>query len=150
MIEKAIKTYFPERVIINPVRNNPEDVTLQQIENIFHPLYTIERKCDLNAGIKALWEADEIEGLNVWVDGVESVAKHIMKGSLSYKTRLPEEYERMLLAPLNRTSFRVLVGGENFTDKFTSEPGNGFVSFSNYPSSAHQINNVINRIIELN
>lgn len=104
---------------------------------------------DLNRGVKALWDADEIDSPAVKYKRARATSKDVMDEEFLVKADDPERYRELWDKPLFKTTF-VFLGEDDCVDYFNIDPSNGKVTFRRYSATDDCVDNVIRTIVEAN
>jgi hypothetical protein len=150
ILEKNINSYYPiERPVVDSERLVEEEQILNAIISYLNSMGSVQI-CDLNKGIKKLWDSDIIDSKYVKWKKSKSTTTEAMDESYTLKRQYPDVYENLLNSPLNKTVFKYIKDGEDFCDHFTIEPSEGKISIPIFPKQLNQISNVIEKIVEFN
>lgn len=149
-LEKNISFYFPSnRDAKKAAEINSEEETLSKILTYFNDDYTVS-VCDINAGIKHLWDIDNLDCFRIaWQNPFSSVEEK-MNGDLTFKKKYPEQYEKIILTPLGKSVWKYLLKDDYLCDVFAGDPSTGKLSITTFPKTVHQIKNVITKILANN
>jgi hypothetical protein len=147
IMEKKLDSYFPEdRKVIDVIKLNGEDKFISQIFKFFEKDYYIQI-CDLNKGVKNLWENDVVDSRYAKFKKPKSTTTETMDEEYTLKAQYPEVYKQIMAGPMNKTVFRYLRGDDKFSRIFMVDPTQGELSMAIYPENPDQIWNVINEIL---
>lgn len=149
ILEKKLEHYVGGSKIIDPIRSISEDEIITQITAFLSGQYEIGI-CDLNKGIKYLWDKDFIDSKHVKWKKNKSTAIETMDEEYTVKEQYIDLYNEMIKSPLNKTVFKYLKDDSEFVDHFTAEPSYGSISIPIFPKNPNQILNVVNKIISNN
>lgn len=106
-------------------------------------------RMDINRGIKALWDVDDIDSPNVKYKREKATSKDVMDESFTVKQDDPELYEALENKALFKTQFLLTVD-DPCARYFVVNPSKGKVTFRRYSSTTDCVDSVIRRIIEAN
>jgi len=105
---------------------------------------------DLNRGIKYLWEKDWIDCTKIQFRLDSATTITTMNESLTFKEQYPEEYEKIMEMPIEKSTWKYLKGDDYFCRGFMADPSKGMLSFSSFPETENQIKNVIEKVLQHN
>lgn len=149
ILEKKIGAYFDSnRKVLDVVKENDETETIHQIIGYF--INYSPNICDLNRGIKNLWEHDKIDSKYARWKKNRSTTTEAMDEDYTLKSQYPDAYQSLISSPLNKTIFKYLEDDDFLPDHFTADPTNGELSIPLYPKNLNQVQNVINEILSNN
>lgn len=149
MLEKNLKTYFDgNRKVLDVEKQNDEQSTLKEIIDFFEISSTAI--CDINRGVKYLWENDLIDSKYAKWKKARSTTTEAMDENYTLKSQYPDIYEDIMGRPLKKTIFKYLNEDEELPDHFTVDPTIGQLSVPLYSKNINQIQNVINEILSNN
>ncbi|RKF36067.1 hypothetical protein BCY89_28015 [Sphingobacterium siyangense] len=148
-LEPNPKSFFDDNVtIINASKENFDSILIDNILSYFDGKFNIRpSQCDLNKGIKALWDSDIIDAKELSFRKTSSRAKEIMDGEELFKDKYPEEYKEVMKKPLELCTFRYLEDDLEWPKHFVCDPRIGKISFNIYSENDQQTNNVLDGII---
>lgn len=149
ILEKNIQSYFPNREIVTTKKSIDENEINKLIANDLSN-FGIISIYDLNKGIKELWARDFIDALEVQYRKAKSISKETMDEEYTFKQQYPDLYEKAILAPLEKVSFKIIKDYDKYCDHFSIEPSLGKITFPTYSKKKEHIPNVIRKILELN
>lgn len=104
---------------------------------------------DINRGIKHLWNHDLIDAVSIKYKKENSMAAEVMDEDMTFKNKYPEDFRKVLTAPLRKNTFRFLRDAEHYCD-FVADPTAAILSFNKYPKEQNQISNVVSKILSHN
>jgi hypothetical protein len=110
------------------------------------PLTASLTRTDINRGIKQLWEEDFIDAASVKFKKARSTSMEVMDEEFTLKVSMPDVYNTLLNAPLQKNIFKVLER-EDIISHFTTEPTIGKLSFTKFPDNINSIPELINLIL---
>ena len=113
------------------------------------PLTASLTKLDINKGIKQLWEENFIDAASVKYKKARSTSTEVMDEEFTLKTTMPDIYNALLNAPLQKNIFKILER-EDIISHFTTEPSNGKLSFTKFPENINSIPDLIDLILTRN
>jgi len=149
-LEKDIGSFFTKSIkAFTKSQKNHETEIIPQLKDYFnaHCKLTV---CDLNKGIKAIWDADIVDAKQPsWKDDYSTDTK-TMDEDYTFKSKYPVQYKAMLRAPLYKTVFKYIKPDNAFVTRFTIDPLKGFISTSVQSKTNKQISNVITSILSNN
>jgi hypothetical protein len=149
ILEKNIGTYFDEnRKVLDIEKINDENETIKRITDYFVRYNPV--KCDLDRGIKHLWELDSIDSKFAKWKKNRSTTTEAMDENYTLKRQYPDVYQSLIRSPLSKTIFKYLIGDERLPDHFTVDPTNGELSVPLYPRNLNQIQNVVDELLSNN
>lgn len=105
--------------------------------------------CDINAGVKRIWEDWVIDAALSTFKNANSTTIETMDENSLLRATDPDLYNEIKLKPLNRSYFKIL-DNQSLLPNFVVQPMKGIVSFNNYPNNANGINELLNLIINSN
>lgn len=151
ILEKNINSYFPaDRKVVHAEKQLEEDQIVEGIVNHLKVKNKIS-VCDLNKGIKKLWEQDLIDSKYVKYKKSKSTTTEAMDESFTVKKQYPEVYKELVNAPLNKTIFQVIDDvNEEYCNHFSIDPNEGKISIPTFPKNIIHIDNVVRKIIQHN
>ncbi|HRD40961.1 MAG TPA: hypothetical protein PLC65_20195 [Bacteroidia bacterium] len=149
ILEKNLNHYVNGGKVFEPIRNVTEDEIITQICSLFLEEYDAGI-CDINKGIKFMWENDLIDSKHVKWKKKRSTAIETMDEEYTVKQQYPDLYKSLIQSPLNKTLFKYLLDDGELVEHFTAEPSYGTINIPIFPKNSNQINNVINKIISNN
>jgi len=149
-LEKNVKSYFPddrEPRLAN--ETNTEDQTLSSIVGYFNSLSVVSVN-DFNAGIKALWDLDDLDCMKISYRDAHSTVIVTMDGDLTFKQQYPDKYLEMANDPIGASSWKFLQNTGTLLEMFKCDPSNGIFNINKYSDTVNQTSNVISRILAQN
>lgn len=148
MLEKNINSYFENKKVILDTKSNDEEEILNQILQFFtdHDIAI----CDINKGIKHLWDKDVIDSKFAKWKKNRSTTTEAMDEGHTLKNEYPEQYKSLMKSPLNKNIFKYLHADDEMVDHFTADPTIGQINIPLYPKNPNQINNVISKVLSNN
>lgn len=149
ILEKNIASYFEGRKVFESSREVSEETLIGNIRSYFERYYRVSY-CDINKGIKAIWEEDLIDSRLVKFKKNRSTSTESMDGDYTVKEQYPEVYQQLINAPLGKTVFRYKKEDGLLIEHFTTEPSLGRLSIPLYPKNPNQIRNVVDKILANN
>lgn len=150
ILEKSIASYYPDQTVIDSKREVSEQETVDEIRKFFENSSYVVSYCDLNKGIKSMWDADLIDSRAVKYKKNKSTSTESMDEGHTVKKVYPDVYKELMKHPLNKTLFFYLKEDEFLVDHFTADPSWGMLSIALFPKNPNQINNVIEKILSSN
>jgi len=149
ILEKNINTYFDDtRKVMNVEKHNDETFVVKMITDYFQNLNP--RVCDLNRGIKKLWEDDIVDSKYAQWKKSRSTTTETMDENYTLKSQYPEVYQGLITAPIKKTVFKYLLNDDEMPENFTADPGMGQISIPLFPKSLNQNQNVVKKILSNN
>ena len=134
ILEKNINSHFNNnRKVLNVEKANEESDTITEVCN--HLNHLNPQICDLNRGVKHLWNADIVDSKYAKWKKNRSTTTETMDESYTLKSQYPEVYQTIVNAPLNKTIFKYLNDDENLPEHFTIDPSVGQISVPIFPGS---------------
>lgn len=106
-------------------------------------------RTDINKGIKQLWEENFIDAASVKFKKARSTSIEIMDEEFTLKTTMPDVYNSLLNAPLQKNIFKLLER-DDIISHFTTEPSIGRLSFTKFPETINSIPELIDLILKRN
>lgn len=152
IMERSASAYLPidsTRRLIDIEKRNTEEVFIPTILDVFRKRYTVE-VCDLNKGVKAIWDANTIDATSVKYKKDKSTATESMDEQCTVKKDMPATYADIVSRPLNKLAFRPLNEADHFSRSFTVDPSKGVFSMNIYPEDPAQTWNIISEILRNN
>jgi hypothetical protein len=149
ILEKSISSYFENVKVVEATREVNEEELIGEIRAFFEQFYRANY-CDINKGIKEIWENDLIDSKQVKFKKNKSTSTEVMDEDFTVKEHYPDVYKQLVKSPLNKTVFKYLKDDGLFIDHFTADPSLGRLSFPLFPKTPNQINNVIQTILAHN
>lgn len=149
-LKKNVQAYFEDNrnAKLIKIKNDERTVLNKFLEHIEESL-TIT-SLDINAGIKELWEKDEIDCRKLkWRDH-HSLEMTVMDEDSTFKETYPERYVDVAVAPLGSSVFSYLKDDDDFCRIFGTNPSEGHLNISKFPKTSEQVSNVIAKILENN
>jgi hypothetical protein len=108
-------------------------------------------KCDLNAGIKALWGDDFFDATKIKFKKPHSTSAETMdEDSAGIKNNSPEVYTSLADCPLHDCLFMIPASHNLSVSVFASVPTRGTISFVRHSAVAADTDSVIRKILEHN
>ncbi|WP_077417835.1 hypothetical protein [Chryseobacterium sp. JV274] len=149
IVEKNIKNYVDEgRKVYNVEKTNDEFEVMKAITDFWAAKRP--RLCDLNKGLKKMWDDDIIDCKYAQWKKSKSTTTETMDENYTLKSQYLEVYEGIVTAPLKKTIFKYLPDDGNMPEHFTADPGIGQISIPLYPKSLNQNQNVVKKILSNN
>jgi hypothetical protein len=149
-LKKDVKSYFPmDRQPKLASADNDEEQTLSDIIAYLSDYYTVAAT-DINAGVKHLWDIDDIDCNKIQQRNPHSVRVETMDEQMTFKEKYHQEYQKIILTPLGKSIWKYLKDDDYFCPTFTLDPTLGQIGFSRFPSDVNQVENVINKILANN
>jgi hypothetical protein len=130
-------------------RRNTEEVFIQKILDVLRQ-HNTAAVCDLNKGVKAIWEGNSIDATSVSYRGDKAMTTQAMDEQCTVKQDMPETYKDIMTRPLSKTIFRPLNEEEKFSRNFAVDPSKGTLRTSTYPEHPDQTWSIINAILRNN
>lgn len=150
IMEKKPVHYFPASVKAVELRKrNDEEAFINHILTYFRLNYRIE-PCDINRGVKKLWEDDIIDSKHVRFKKATSMTTEAMDEGYTVKVQYPDIYTQITTSPLSKTVFKYLKDDDAFSRLFVADPSLGQLSMAIFPEHPNQTWNVINEILRNN
>ena len=149
ILEKDIKALYPVERFINSKRDIDESFIKSQIIDYFSSQYLLVN-CDLNKGIKHLWNTDVIDSRFVKFKKDKSTTTEAMDEDETYKKNYPVEFADMMKRPLSRTILTYMGDDDELCENFVVDPSKGEINFSKFPKSETQVQNVLTKILTNN
>jgi hypothetical protein len=149
ILEKSIASYYPGQHVIDSSREVAEEITITEIRTFFEQNYKVPY-CDLNKGIKAIWDKEIIDSKVVKYKKNKSTSTESMDEGYTVKKQYPDVYKELTKGPINKTLFKYLLEDDILVDHFTADPTWGRLSIAVFPKNPNQINNVIETILSSN
>lgn len=150
ILEKSISSYYPGQTVIDSKREVSEQDAIDEIRAFFEDANYVVTYCDLNKGIKSMWDTDLIDSRAVRYKKNKSTSTESMDEGHTVKKVYPDVYEELMKHPLNKTLFFYLKEDEVLVDHFTADPSWGTLSIALFPKNPNQISNVIEKILSSN
>ena len=149
-MEKNIRTYFPADVMVIPLARLLEEETIvKEVRDHVHGNAAVA-PCDLNKGVKHLWEAEVIDAPALKYKEAKSTISQTMDGEMLVKRDHPEAYARMRLAPLFKTPFFLLKPESKNPPHFAVNPTAGELHFTTFSPSEDHVDYVLGEILKHN
>lgn len=152
ILERSAKSYIEvpkDQRLIEIQRRNTEDVFTQDIITIFRKMGLVS-VCDLNKGVKAVWDGNSIDATSVSYRNDRATTTQAMDEQCTVKKDMPDTYKDLMERPLTRTIFRPLNEKDQFSRIFAVDPSKGFLRTSTYPEHPDQTWNIISEILRNN
>jgi hypothetical protein len=149
ILEKNVESYYQKGDFIKSDRETKEEDLIEEFIDYLDDDYNVETN-DINTGVKHLWDTDLLDSKYVKFKKAKSTSTEAMDEGETVKVSLPEEYETLMSAPLQKTVFKYLGEDDEFCSAFTADPTKGQLSFTRYPDNENQIQNVIDEILSNN
>lgn len=149
ILEKNINSHFNDnRGVLNVEKVNDETVIIQQICNHFAILNP--KACDLNRGIKHLWDIDYVDSKYAKWKKDRSTTTETMDENYTLKSQYPDVYQNLITKPLKKMIFKYIKQDELLPDHFTIDPAVGQISIPLFPKTSNQNENVVKEILSNN
>lgn len=149
IVEKNIRNYVEEgRKVYNVEKSNDEFEVIETITDFW--VSKTPRLCDLNKGLKKMWDDDIIDCKYAQWKKSKSTTTETMDENYTLKSQYLEVYQGIVTAPLKKTIFKYLPDDGNMPEHFTADPGIGQISIPLYPKSLNQNQNVVKKILSNN
>jgi hypothetical protein len=149
-IEKNISSYLASE---SQIHNNGKDMDEENIcEQIITKLNLLGKVeiCDINKGIKKIWNSDFIDAISVKYKDSCSTNSVAMDEEFTYKEKYPNEFQQTMNDPLKKTVFKI-IDPKIFTGtRFTVEPCEGRINFPTFAKQIDEKEYVIRKILENN
>jgi hypothetical protein len=150
IMEKKPVHYFSADIKAVELRKrNDEDNFIGDILTYFSLSHRVE-VCDINRGIKKLWEDDIIDSKHVRFKKATSMTTEAMDEGYTVKVQYPDIYTQITTSPLSKTVFKYLKDDDEFSRLFVADPSLGQLSMAIFPEHPNQTWNVINEILRNN
>lgn len=152
IMERSASAYIPrdkERRMLDIAKRNTEEVFIANILSVFKQHHAVEL-CDLNKGVKAIWDQDLVDCTSVKYRKDKSTSSEAMDEQYTVKAHMPEVYQDIITRPLNKMVFRSLKKESEFSRHFMVDPSKGEFSMATYPEDPEQTWKVINEILRNN
>jgi hypothetical protein len=153
IIEKNVNSYFDKnRKVIDSERKLDENNFVDHVIKSLNLAQSAKiHICDLNKGVKKLWDTDVIDSKYVKFKKSKSTSTEAMDESYTVKKQYPDVYEGLINAPLGKTIFKFINDvNQEFCDHFTIEPNDGKISIPIFPDELKHVDNVVKQIIQHN
>jgi len=149
ILEKNMNSYFADdRRVINVEKVNEENFIIDQVCNHFNHLNPTV--CDLNRGIKHLWNNDIVDSKYAKWKKDCSTTTETMDESYTLKRQYPDVYQNLITSPLKKMIFKYIRNDELLPDHFTIDPTVGQISIPLFPKNSNQNKNVVTEILSNN
>ena len=150
IMEKHVQSYFPEgSLVFVRSRSMEETDIVKSVRDEICKTATCET-CDLNKGIKALWETGAIDAPSARYKLATSTQTSAMDGDLLIKRDLPEKYKELIKVPLLKTVFKILDDSDKHLSHFSINPSNGEIGFPMFSETEKAVDHVIREILRNN
>lgn len=151
-VDKNVSSYFdPERLAAKKSESLTElTIRDEMISHLSLSLGSAVSTIDLNKGIKKLWNDDVIDGMKVRYRKSNSSITETMYGESTFKRKYPDEFDDLMMRPLDTTIFRYIRDNANWPRKFAIDAENGMLLVSQYQDNVNQIENAITEILREN
>jgi len=140
--------FADNRAVVKVDKVNDESIVIETINQHFNGL--MPSVCDLNRGIKHLWDDDIVDSKYAKWKKNRSTTTETMDENYTLKNQYPVIYQDLINSPLRKMIFKYLPDDEQLPDHFTIDPGNGQISIPLYPNNENQNKNVVTEIISNN
>lgn len=149
IMEKNMTSYFgEERKVLKVDKLNDERIIIGNITSYFNRSTPI--RCDLNRGVKHLWQIDTIDSKYIKYKRNRSTDTVMMDENYTLKEQYADDYRRIVDNPIGKTIFRYLPEDDIMPKHFTIDPTMGEISVPLFPLTQTQIPNVITQILSNN
>jgi len=149
ILEKNMNSHFADnRRVLNVEKVNDESFIIQQVCNHFAHLNPTA--CDLNTGIKHLWNADFVDSKYAKWKKDRSTTTETMDENYTLKSQYPDVYQNLITSPLKKMIFKYILQDELLPDHFTIDPAVGQISIPLFPKTSNQNQNVVTQILSNN
>ncbi len=146
---RNVASYFPvDDFPIKKIQLNDEAAVLADILEYFDNFQPTP--LDINAGVKYLWNIDDVDCLKVLSRKNASAVMETMDGILLFKAQYPADYLITIQRPLEKTVFQYLKNDKYLCKEFTTEPTLGRISVNQFPDDVNQVKNVVSKILANN
>ena len=151
ILEKNINSYFPDdRKVVFSEKSIEEEKIVEGIVNHLNVKNRITI-CDLNKGIKKMWDQDLVDSKYVKYKKSKSTTTEAMDETYTVKKQYPLIYKELINAPLNKTIFQFIDdANDEYCEHFSIDPSEGKISIPTFPKNVIHIDNVVRKIIQLN
>ncbi|WP_147278060.1 hypothetical protein [Flavobacterium sp. AG291] len=146
ILERDIAALIDNK-IVGAKRNMEDNDILNSFAESVRPIQL--SPCDLNKGIKDLWDKEEIDASKAKVTMAKSVRTETLHGDFLLKRDLPAEYLKIIKDPIGRTTFEVLKQNHS-VDAFVADPTKGIVYFAIFPKQHMATTDLIDLILSKN
>ena len=149
-MEKNVRTYFPtDHTVYTQGRSMEEEDIVKAVRESFPAVAKLEA-CDLNKGVKHLWDANVIDSPAAKYKADISTITESMDGMRLIKRDRPLTYQAAMAAPLFKTPFFLLAPEGQNVEHFSVNPSAGEFNFTTFsPSEAH-VDYVLGEILKHN
>jgi hypothetical protein len=143
-LEKNISAYFTRKAWPAERGLEEKDVVADLAGDF------IAGPCDINMGIKALWDEDFVDGYSARYKTAIATTSQDMHDQKGIKKTSKTLYEEIIKAPLAHTIFTVDKTKKMSVEVFTADPGKGTISFTRYSDNLGDTDRVIREILQKN
>lgn len=149
ILEKNMNSHFDEnRRVLNVEKVNDESFIIQQVCKHFAHLNPTP--CDLNRGIKHLWNENFVDSKYAKWKKDRSTTTETMDENYTLKSQYPDVYQNLIQSPLKKMIFKYILQDELLPDHFTIDPSVGQISIPLFPKTSNQNQNVVTQILSNN
>ena len=149
ILEKNMGSHFADnRAVIKVVKANDESLVIETINH--HFINFNPSVCDLNRGIKHLWNDDKVDSKYAKWKKDSSTTTETMDENYTLKIQYPDIFQDLINSPLKKMIFKYLPDDELSPDHFTIDPSTGQISIPLYPKNENQNKYVVSEIISNN
>lgn len=150
-LERTVGKYFPQQVYAMG-KDMDESNIISLIKNMLPAGFNLET-CDLNKGVKYLWDKDFVDAGYIKHRKSKSIATQAMDEDNLLKKIYPLEYIEIIKDPLDRSIFLVIdktIDISDYISRFSIEPTRGKITITRYADKNESVNNLLEKIIDNN
>jgi len=150
-LERGVNKYFPNQVY-GMGKDMDESNIISLIKDMLPQGCTMVT-CDLNKGVKHLWDKDFVDAGFIKHKRSKSIATQSMDEDNLLKKIYPDEYREIIKDPLDKSIFLITdktVNISNFVPRFNIEPTRGKITITRFADKNESIDNLIEKIIANN
>lgn len=150
-LERTIGKYFSNQVF--PMgKDMDESNIIYLVKNMLPAGFSLET-CDLNKGVKFLWDKDFVDAGYIKHRKSKSVATQAMDENNLLKKTYPLDYIEIIKDPLDKSIFLVIdktVDISDYISRFNIEPTRGKITITRFADKNESVDNLIVKIIDNN
>ena len=150
IIEKNLSPYLPPGKSALNVHKvfTEETVCSRFIQRLDDPAALA--RCDIHRGVKALWEAGDIDSEQLRWKSAKSTDTKTMDTKFLMKRDDPTAFQRAIDAPLLKSVFQSIMPDKKYPPVFAVVPADGEVIINRYSNDFAEADNVVRAILAAN
>lgn len=150
-LERSVGRYFRHQVY-GMGKDLDESDIITLVKDMLPPGSTAV-PCDLNKGVKYLWDKDFVDAGYIKHRKAKSIATQSMDEDNLLKKIYPNEYLEIIKDPLDKSIFLVIdktIDSSDYISRFLIEPTRGKITITRYADKNESVDNLLEKIIDNN